>query len=146
MSDATKSARSIALTKAWARRRAETAAAKAAGLPTPEPNTKRNKSARSKGNAETTENEISNWEARPTCLCGCGGELVRHKNPIRQKLFIVGHDARLKSTAAKVIRGELPRTAISNTTRELRNRIGFLRTRPELIAAFEIKQGSTQVK
>ena len=76
------------------------------------------------------------WYENPTCLCGCGEPLVRHRNPERQRLFKAGHDARLKSVAAGVLAGEVPEHAIPEIARMLRNRIGFLRTRPELLKAF----------
>ena len=76
------------------------------------------------------------WYENPTCLCGCGEPLVRHRNPERQRLFRAGHDARLKSVAAGVLAGEVPEHAIPEIARMLRNRIGFLRTRPELLKAF----------
>jgi hypothetical protein len=76
------------------------------------------------------------WYENPTCLCGCGEPLVRHRNPERQRLFKAGHDARLKSVAAGVVAGEVPEHAIPEITRMMKNRIGFLRTRPELSKAF----------
>ena len=76
------------------------------------------------------------WFQNPTCLCGCGEALVRHRNPERQRLFKPGHDAWLKSVAAGVVAGEVPEHAIPEIARMLRNRIGFLRTRPELSKAF----------
>ncbi len=76
------------------------------------------------------------WFQNPTCLCGCGEALVRHRNPEKQRLFKAGHDARLKSVAAGVLAGEVPEHAIPEIARMLRSRIGFLRTRPELSKAF----------
>ena len=54
----------------------------------------------------------STWWKRPVCLCGCGEALVRHRNPERQRMFKPGHDARLKSIAAAVLAGDLPREAV----------------------------------
>jgi hypothetical protein len=51
------------------------------------------------------------WYENPTCLCGCGEPLVRHRNPERQRLFRAGHDARLKFVAAGVLAGEVPEHA-----------------------------------
>jgi hypothetical protein len=42
----------------------------------------------------------------------------------------------LKSVAAGVLAGEVPEHAIPEITRMMKNRIGFLRTRPELSKAF----------
>jgi hypothetical protein len=78
----------------------------------------------------------ASWFQKPCCLCGCGEPLVRHRNPERQRLFKPGHDARLKSVAAGVVAGEVPEHAIPEIARMLRNRIGFLRTRPKLSKAF----------
>ena len=76
------------------------------------------------------------WYENPTCLCGCGEPLVRHPNPEKQRLFKPRHDARLKSVAAGVQAGEVPEREIPEIARMLRSRIGFLRTRPELLKAF----------
>ena len=76
------------------------------------------------------------WFQKPLCLCGCGEVLVKHRNPERQRLFRPGHDARLKSIAAGVLAGEIPEHAIPPTAKMLKNRIGFLRTRPELAKVF----------
>ena len=43
------------------------------------------------------------WYENPTCLCGCGEPLVRHRNPERQRLFKPGHDARLKFVTVQVV-------------------------------------------
>jgi len=80
-------------------------------------------SRRAKSNAEAA------WFEKPVCLCGCGEELVRHKNPEKQRLFKPGHDARLKSVAARVLAGEVPAHAIPEIARVLKNRIGFLQAR-----------------
>jgi len=76
------------------------------------------------------------WFEKPVCLCGCGEPLVRHRNPERQRLFKPGHDARLKAVAAGVLVGEVPKSAIPEIARVLKNRIGFLKTKPELLKAF----------
>src|ERR1035437_6883399 len=59
------------------------------------------------------------WFQKPVCLCGCGEQLVRHRNPERQRLFKPGHDARLKSVAAGVLAGEVPEHAIPEIARML---------------------------
>jgi hypothetical protein len=76
------------------------------------------------------------WFEKPVCLCGCGEPLVRHPNPEKQRLFRPGHDARLKSVAAGVLAGEVPKDAIPQVAKLLKDRIGFLRTKPELAKAF----------
>src|ERR1035437_3004092 len=76
------------------------------------------------------------WSENPTCLCGCGEALVRHRNPQRQRLFKPGHDARLESVAAGVLESGVPEHANPEIARMLRSRIGCLRTRPELSKAF----------
>ena len=76
------------------------------------------------------------WFQKPCCLCGCGEPLVRHPNPEKQRLFKPGHDARLKSVAARAVAGEVPEHAIPVIAKMLRSRIGFLKTRPELSKAF----------
>ena len=79
---------------------------------------------------------VAAWTEHPVCLCGCGEELPRPKPNARQSLFRVGHDSRLKSLAARVIKGAASRDQIPAIARAFRDRIGFLRTRPELAAAF----------
>jgi hypothetical protein len=79
---------------------------------------------------------LTAWWKRPVCLCGCGEALVRHRNPEKQRLFRPGHDARLKSVAAGVLASEVPKDTIPSAARVLKDRIGFLRTRPELSKAF----------
>jgi hypothetical protein len=79
---------------------------------------------------------VEAWTEHPVCLCGCGCSLPRSKSEARQSLFKVGHDARLKSLAARVIKGTASCDEIRAITRALQERIGFLKTRPELAAAF----------
>jgi hypothetical protein len=136
MSEPAKSARSVAMTEAWAKRQAAAAAAKPAAK-TPKDERPRLTSVASPPAASSAPNDVAApWYARPVCLCACGWELIRHKNPERQLKFCVGHDARLKSTAAKVGTGELPRSAISDAAQALKDMIGFLKTRQELLKAF----------
>jgi hypothetical protein len=80
---------------------------------------------------------VAAWTKHPVCLCGCGEDLVLSKSEARQSLFKVGHDARLKSLAARVIKGTASRDEIPAIARALQERIGFLKTRPELAAAFQ---------
>jgi hypothetical protein len=75
------------------------------------------------------------WSASPVCLCGCGGPLVRRKNR-RESLFIRGHDARLKSLARKVLRGEAEPTVIPEIARVMKSRLAFLLKDPELAKLF----------
>jgi hypothetical protein len=92
----------------------------------------------------TTAQKLAAWQERPTCLC-CGALLVRASAKLSfaksasvktQRLFKQGHDARLKALAAQVVRGEAPASRIPVIARLMRNRIGFLKTRPELMPAF----------
>ena len=84
----------------------------------------------------TTAQKLAAWQERPTCLCNCGALLVKATSSKGQRLFKQGHDARLKALAAQVIRGEAPASRIPVIARLMRNRIGFLKTRPELMPAF----------
>lgn len=84
----------------------------------------------------TTAQKLAAWQQRPTCLCDCGELLVQSASAKSQRLFKQGHDARLKALAAQVIRGEVPASHIPVIARLMRNRIGFLKTRPELMKAF----------
>ena len=77
------------------------------------------------------------WFAHPVCLCGCDGPLVRYKNPRKQHFFLQGHDAKLQSLAAKILRGEASKDEIPEHTRNLRSCIRFLKKMPELQKAFE---------
>jgi hypothetical protein len=74
--------------------------------------------------------KIAAWTEKPTCLCGCGAELKKAKSPAAQSNFKAGHDAVLKATALKRP-NEVPEIA-----RIMRHRLGFLKTRPELMKAF----------
>src|ERR1022692_4250313 len=75
------------------------------------------------------------WSASPVCLCGCLGPLVRRKNR-KESHFIRGHDARLKSLARKVLRGEAEPTAIPEIARAMKSRLAFLLKDPELAKLF----------
>ena len=98
--------------------------------------TRREAMARSWATRKANAAAESLWWERPVCLCGCGEQLVRHRNPDRQRLFKPGHDARLKSVAAAVIAGEVSGDTIPLAAKVLRDRIGFLKRRPELRKAF----------
>jgi len=100
-----RSARSEAMARSWATRKAN-AAAEAA------------------------------WLEKPVCLCGCGEAVARHRNPDRQRLFRPGHDMRLKAVAAGILAGEIPKHAIPDIARVLKNRIRFLRKPSQLNRAF----------
>jgi hypothetical protein len=39
-------------------------------------------------------------------LCECAGPLVRQKHPRKQHFLLQGRDAKLKSLALKIVRGE----------------------------------------
>jgi len=80
--------------------------------------------------------KIEKWHERPVCICGCGELLVRASAAKAQRLYRPGHDARLKALAQKVIAGEIPVQNIPVVARLLHKRIGFLKTMPELAAAF----------
>ena len=75
------------------------------------------------------------WSASPVCLCGCLGPLVRRKNR-KESHFIRGHDARLKSLARKVLRGEAEPTAIPEIARAMKSLLAFLLKDPELAKLF----------
>jgi hypothetical protein len=83
----------------------------------------------------TTAQKLAAWHERPTCLC-CGALLTKSTSAKTQRLFKQGHDSRLKALAAQVIRGEAPASHIPVIARWMRNRIGFLKKRPELMLAF----------
>jgi hypothetical protein len=74
--------------------------------------------------------KVAAWAERPTCLCGCGAELKKAKSRAAQSNFKAGHDAVLKAIALKRP-NEVPEIA-----RIMRHRLGFLKTRPELMKAF----------
>lgn len=84
----------------------------------------------------TSAQKLAAWHERPTCLCDCGALLTKATSPKGQRLFRQGHDARLKALAAQVVRGEAPASRIPVIARLMRNRIRFLKTRPELMKAF----------
>ncbi len=81
--------------------------------------------------------KIEKWYERPVCLCGCGELLVKADSEKTQRLYKPGHDARLKALARKVVAGEIPAQKIPAVARLLHKRIGFLKTMPELAAAFQ---------
>jgi hypothetical protein len=79
---------------------------------------------------------LAAWIEHPVCLCGCSESLVRSTSEARQSLFKPGHDSRLKSLAARVVKGTASPDEIPAIARALQERIGFLKSRPELAAAF----------
>jgi len=76
------------------------------------------------------------WFEHPVCLCGCGEALVRHKSREKQRYFRVGHDAKLKSVAAKVMRHEADRAAIPEIARTMKAHLALLQKDSELAKAF----------
>jgi len=76
------------------------------------------------------------WSMAPTCCCGCDQRLEVAKNPDRQTLFKIGHDAALKSMLRKVLSGEVPRESIPQAARANLARIKFIQANPELKKAF----------
>src|SRR5437868_1328460 len=79
---------------------------------------------------------VAKWYVRPICLCGCGERLERAKSIESQPLYRPGHDARLKALARKVVAGEILPQKIPAVARLMSKRIGFLKSMPELAAAF----------
>jgi len=67
---------------------------------------------------------------------GAGARFFKADSEKSQRLYRPGHDARLKALARKVIAGEIPGQKIPVVARLLQKRIGFLKTMPELAAAF----------
>jgi hypothetical protein len=76
----------------------------------------------------------ASWSEDPVCLCGCGDQLEKRKV---QPMYRLGHDAKLKGKALSVIRGEAEPDTIPAIAKALRSKLGFLKTRPELIPAFK---------
>ena len=76
------------------------------------------------------------WSENPTCVCGCGDQLDK-KSGSAQTMFRNGHDAKLKAKALSVIRGKADPDTIPAIAKALRSKLGFLKTRPELIPAFK---------
>jgi len=76
------------------------------------------------------------WFEYPVCLCGCGEALVRHKTREKQRFFRVGHDAKLKSVAGKVMWHEADRAAIPQIARTMKAHLVFLQKDSELAKAF----------
>ena len=76
------------------------------------------------------------WSMSPTCCCGCDQRLEVAKNPERQTLFKIGHDAALKSILRKVLSGEVPRESIPQAARANLARIKFIQANPEFKKAF----------
>ena len=79
---------------------------------------------------------VARWSEDPVCLCGCGGQ-VEKKEGGAQVMFRNGHDAKLKAKALNVIRGKAEPDTIPAIAKALRSRLGFLKSRPELIPAFK---------
>lgn len=54
------------------------------------------------------------------CLCGCGVETttMKRKTDNRHKLFIQGHDAKLRGKAGKVASGDLNKSVLSHYAKE----------------------------
>ena len=52
-------------------------------------------------------------------------------------MFRNGHDAKLRAKALNVIRGKAAADTIPSIAKALRKKLGFLKTRPELIPAFK---------
>jgi hypothetical protein len=81
--------------------------------------------------------ELANrWAEQPICLCGCGGRLEKRKGAAQSK-YRVGHDSKLKAQALAVIQGKADPNTIPPIAKALRNKLGFLKTRPELMPAFK---------
>jgi len=79
---------------------------------------------------------VADWFEHPVCLCGCGEALARHHLERRQRRFKQGHDAKLKSMAAQILRNELGRDAMPEITKLMVDYIPFLEKHPELRKAF----------
>src|ERR1035438_3922761 len=79
---------------------------------------------------------VAAWSENPVCICGCGGP-VKKKEGAAQTMFRNGHDAKLKAEALNVIRGKAEPDTIPEIAKALRSKLGFLKTRPELIPAFK---------
>ena len=71
------------------------------------------------------------------CLCGCKERLVTAKNPRKQVLFRMGHDARLHGKLNQILKAKLDKSAIPEEARQNVDRIGFLKKHPELLALFQ---------
>jgi hypothetical protein len=85
----------------------------------------------------STAARIQRWYERPVCLCGCEQRLERAESgPGDQRLFRMGHDSRLKSLLAAVLRGDKRPSEIPVNARLMRRRIGFLKTNPDLAKVF----------
>src|ERR1017187_1510958 len=79
---------------------------------------------------------VADWFEHPICLCGCSEALARHHLERRQRRFKQGHDAKLRSMASQILRGELGRDAMPEITRLMVDYIPFLEKHPELRKAF----------
>ena len=79
---------------------------------------------------------VASWSMNPICVCGCGGQLEKREGTA-QTMFRNGRDAKLKAKALNVIRGKAHADTIPAIAKALRNKLGFLKTRPELIPAFK---------
>jgi len=76
------------------------------------------------------------WFEHPVCLCGCGETLVRHKSREKQRFFRIGHDAKLKSVAGKVLRHEADRAAIPEIAKVMKAHLAFLQKDSDLANVF----------
>ena len=79
---------------------------------------------------------VARWTEKPICVCGCGGQLEKREGSA-QTMYLAGHDAKLKAKALNVIRGKAEPDTIPEIAKALRSKLGFLKTRPELIPAFK---------
>ena len=80
---------------------------------------------------------VAQWTEKPICVCGCGGQLEKAAKASAQTMYLVGHDAKLKAKALSVIRGKAEPDTIPEIAKALRNKLGFLKTQPELVPAFK---------
>jgi hypothetical protein len=78
---------------------------------------------------------VARWTEKPICVCG--GQLEKAAKASAQTMYLAGHDAKLKAKALNVIRGKAEPDTIPEIAKALRNKLGFLKTRPELVPAFK---------
>lgn len=73
------------------------------------------RSVRAKEKATAMHGDEAGIQGAGLCLCGCGGEapIVPRKDGDQHKLFIQGHDAKLKSKAKLVAEGLLPKRVLT---------------------------------
>lgn len=76
------------------------------------------------------------WFEHPVCLCGCGEALAVHKSRDKQRFFRPGHDSKLKSVAAKIVKGEADRNAIPAVAKLMKAHLAFLQKDAELAKVF----------